>query len=299
MGYRVLFLANPVKLSIKNEQLQIDNGEVVRIPMEDIECIVVDTAQLNVTAYLLTKICEYNISFYITDRSHHPSGVLLPLAENHSRHMSVLNDQISMTLPTKKKLWKQIVYQKIENQAATLKLCGIEDWNEVDRIKCLVKAGDTDNMEAVAASKYFRCLFGKQFKRAAECTTNAALNYGYAIIRGTIEKYLMAYGYEPSLGLFHKSAVNSFNLADDLIEAYRPMVDLFVARNVDDQESLSTATKAQLVNLLNCDVVIDNRLFACARAIELTVSSLTGFIRGNRNDLLLPHIIDLEQHKYE
>ena len=66
----------------------------------------------------------------------------------------------------------------------------------------------------------------------------------------------MAYGYEPSLGLFHKSAVNSFNLADDLIEAYRPMVDLFVARNVDDQESLSTATKAQLVNLLNCDVVI-------------------------------------------
>lgn len=80
---------------------------------------------------------------------------------------------------------------------------------------------------------------------------------------------------------------------------YRVLVDLFVARNVDDQESLSTATKAQLVNLLNCDVVIDNRLFACARAIELTVSSLTGFIRGNRNDLLLPQIIDLEQHKYE
>ena len=109
----------------------------------------------------------------------------------------------------------------------------------------------------------------------------------------------MAYGYEPSLGLFHKSTLNSFNLADDLIEAYRPLADLFVANNVDDGEVLSTAIKARLVNLLNCDVIIDNRLFACARAIELTVSSLTGFIRENRKDLLLPQLIDLEQHKYE
>lgn len=299
MGYRVLFLANPVKLNIKNEQLLIDNGEVVRIPMEDIECIVADTTQLNITAYLLTKICEYNISFYITDKTHHPCGILLPLAQNHSRHMSVLSEQINMTLPTKKRLWKQIVYQKIENQAAILKLCNVEDWNEIDRLKHLVKSGDSENMEAVAASKYFRRLFGSRFKRAEESTTNAALNYGYAIIRGTIKKNLMAYGYEPSLGLFHKSTVNSFNLADDLIEAYRPLVDLFVAQNVNDQPTLSTAIKAQLVNLLNCDVIIDNRLFACARAIELTVSSLTGVIRGNRKDLLLPQLIDFEQHKYE
>lgn len=154
-------------------------------------------------------------------------------------------------------------------------------------------------MEAVAASKYFRLLFGKNFTRACECGTNAALNYGYAILRGTIEKYLMAYGYEPSLGLFHKSSLNSFNLADDLIEPYRPIVDLFAAEFIDDEESLSTAKKAGLVNLLNNDVVIDGKLFACARAIEKTVSSLTGFIQGSRNDLLFPEIIDLEQHSYE
>lgn len=299
MGYRILFLANPVKLSVKHEQLLIDNGEVTRVPLEDIECIVADTPQLSFTAYLLAKFCEYNISFYVTDKSHHPCGVFLPLAENHSRHMSVLKEQISMTLPTRKKLWKQIIYQKIENQATVLKLCGKLEWQEVDRLKHLVKSGDSDNMEAVAASKYFKLLFGKHFTRAAECSANAALNYGYAVVRGTIEKYLMAYGYEPSLGLFHKSSLNSFNLADDLIEPYRPLVDLFAAQYIDDEETLTTRIKAQLVNLLNCDVIIDNRIFACARAIEWTVSSLTGFIRENRNDLLLPQLTDLNLHKYE
>lgn len=298
MGYRVIFLANPVKLSTKNEQLLIDNGEVTKVPLEDIECIVADTLQLNITARLLTKFAEYAISFYVTDQGHHPCGVFIPVSR-HSRHMSVLQCQIDMTSPAKKKLWKQIVRRKIENQATALKLCGVEGWHEIDCIKNMVKSGDSENMEAVAAAKYFRLMFGKSFVRAQENGINAALNYGYAILRGTIEKYLVAYGYEPALGIFHKSSLNSFNLADDLIEAYRPLVDLFVKEYVSEDEELKTALKAQLVNLLNANVVIDNRLFACARAIELTVSSLTGFIQGNKNELLLPAIIDLEQHRYE
>lgn len=135
MGYRVLFLTNPVNLSVKNEQLIIDNGELTRIPLEDIECVVADTLQLKFTAYTLSKFSEYSISFYITDMSHHPSGVFLPLSDNHSRDMSVLKNQLEMTLPTKKKLWKQIIYQKIENQANVLKLCGKSNWKEVDNLK--------------------------------------------------------------------------------------------------------------------------------------------------------------------
>lgn len=298
MGYRVIFLANPVKLSVKNEQLLIDNGEITKIPLEDIECIVADTMQLNISARVLSKISEYTISFYVTDQGHHPCGVFLPVSR-HSRHVSVLQSQIDMTLPTKKKLWKQIVCQKIENQALVLKLSGTEGWQDINSIKLKVRSGDSENMEAVAASKYFKLMFGKSFTRSQENGTNAALNYGYAIIRGTIEKYLVAYGYEPALGIFHKSSLNSFNLADDLIEPYRPLIDLFVKRYIDDTTALTTARKAQLVDLLNANVIINNKLYACARAIELTVSSLTGFIQGKRKDLLLPSIRYLEHHKYE
>lgn len=298
MGYRVVFLANPVRLSVKNEQLLIDNGQITKIPLEDIECIVADHPQLDLTARILAKFAEYTVSFYVTDQSHHPCGVFLPVSR-HSRHMSVLQNQIDMTLPTKKKLWKQIVQQKIANQAAALKLFGVADWYKIDSIKLKVKSGDSENMEAVAASQYFRLLFGKGFTRSQENGVNAALNYGYAILRGTIEKYLVAYGYEPALGIHHKSSLNNFNLADDLIEPYRPLIDLFVKHYAEDDETLTTARKAQLVNLLNANVIIDNRLYACARAIELTVSSLSGFIQKNRKDLLLPSVIDLEHHKYE
>ena len=298
MGYRVIFLTNPIKLSVKNEQLVIDNGEITKIPLEDIECIAADNLQISVSAYLLMKFSEYAITFYVTDKSHHPCGAFLPISR-HSRHMAVLNQQISMTLPTKKQLWKQIVKQKIDNQATVLKLCNIEGWQEVDIIKHKVYSGDSSNMEAVAASKYFKLMFGKAFSRTQENTVNACLNYGYAVLRSTIEKYLVVYGYEPSLGIFHKSTLNNFNLADDIIEAYRPLIDLFVKYNVEDDEELTPRRKAQIVNLSNADVIIDNKLFACAKAIDNTVQSLTGFISGKRSELLLPQIIDLEQHKYE
>ncbi len=297
MGYRVLFLTNPARLSVKNEQLVIDNGETHKVPLEDIECIALDNMQINMNSYLLAKLSEYAITFYVTDKKHQPCSTFLPLLR-HSRHFTVLKNQLDMTQPNKKQLWKQIVCQKIENQATALKLLGKSEWTEIDRLKLCVKSGDSDNMEAVAASKYFKLLFGKNFTRTQDNNINAKLNYGYAVLRSTIAKYLVVYGYEPSLGIFHKSTLNNFNLADDIIEPYRPLVDLYVGKGLPDEE-LTTAEKASILNLLNSDVVVDNKLFACARGIELTIQSLSGWFSDKRKNLALPKLIDLEQHRYE
>lgn len=298
MGYRVLFLTNPAKLSVKNEQLIVDTGEQRKIPLEDIECIAIDNLQINLSAYLLMKLSEYGITFYVPDRSHHPCGVFLPICV-HSRHMAMLQKQIDMTQPAKKQLWRQIVKQKIHNQAEALRLCGVDGWQAIDELKHKVTSGDSNNMEAVAAAQYFKLMFGRDFTRSQENVLNACLNYGYAIMRSTIEKYLIIYGYEPSLGIFHKSTLNSFNLADDIIEAYRPVVDMFVKLYAEDIEEIDTYIKARLVNLLSADVIIEDKLYACARAIELTVQSLTGYFNGKRKDLALPDVMTLEQHEYE
>lgn len=298
MGYRVLFLANSMNLSVKNEQLIVDNGQITKIPLEDIECIAVDSPQVVFNSYLLSKLSEYAITLYATDKSHHPCGVYLP-AFCHSRHLSVIRQQLDMTLPAKKRLWKQIVVRKIENQALALKFSDIDEWTEVDDIKRKVLSGDSTNMEAVAASRYFRLMFGKSFARCEDNTINACLNYGYAVLRSTIEKYLVVYGYEPCLGLFHKSTLNNFNLADDIIEAFRPAVDLFVRNNVKDDDSFSVAIRARLVNLLCTDILIDGKLYTVAKAIELTVQSMTGFHNGKRTDLLLPELVKTQQHSYE
>lgn len=297
MGYRVIFLTNPARLYVKNQQLVIDNGDVFKVPLEDIECIAIDSMQITMNSYLLSRLSEYAITLYVTDKTHHPCGTFLPLLR-HSRHLSVLKNQLEMTLHNKKKLWKQIVCQKIENQATVLKLCGIDEWKSIDVLKSMVKSGDTDNMEAVAASKYFKLLFGKNYTRTQDNFINPKLNYGYSILRSTISKYLVVYGYEPSLGIFHKSNLNSFNLSDDIIEPFRPIVDLYVKKFALEDE-IDTHTKASLANLLNCDLIIDNKLFACAKAIELTIKSLSSWYNDKNKSLLLPQIIDLEQHTYE
>lgn len=297
MGYRVIFLTNPARLYVKNQQLVIDNGDVFKVPLEDIECIAIDSMQISMNSYLLSRLSEYAITLYVTDKTHHPCRTFLPLLR-HSKHLSVLKNQLEMTLPNKKKLWKQIVCQKIENQATVLKLCGLDEWKSIDVLKNMVKSGDPDNMEAVAASKYFKLLFGKNYTRTQDNFINPKLNYGYSILRSTISKYLVVYGYEPSLGIFHKSNLNSFNLSDDIIEPFRPIVDLYVKKFALEDE-IDTHTKASLANLLNCDLIIDNKLFACAKAIELTIKSLSSWYNDKNKSLLLPQIIDLEQHTYE
>lgn len=78
MGYRVLFLTNPARLSVKNEQLVIDNGETHKVPLEDIECIALDNMQINMNSYLLAKLSEYAITFYVTDKKHQPCSTFLP-----------------------------------------------------------------------------------------------------------------------------------------------------------------------------------------------------------------------------
>ena len=298
MGYRVIFLTGGCKLSVKNEQLMIDNGDTSKIPLEDIGCIIADSPQVVINSYLLMKLSEYGIVLITDGKNHIPCGVHLPFAV-HSRHLSVLQEQIKMTESTKKRLWKSIVMQKIRNQANVLRICSVEEWEEVDSISLKVKYGDTSNMEGTAAARYFKLLFGKDFTRGSENIVNAMLNYGYAVLRSMIAKNLVAYGFEPSLGIHHKSALNSFNLADDMIEPFRPIVDLFVRIYAEDEEELTTKVKTRLADLLNMNVLINGKYFTCTRAIELQIQSLSGFINGRNTKLDLPTIVELERHRYE
>ena len=135
--------------------------------------------------------------------------------------------------------------------------------------------------------------------RAQENIVNAMLNYGYAVFRGCIARTLVAYGFEPSLGLHHRNMMNSFNLADDMIEVFRPVVDLFVKYYGEEAEELDTRIKTRLVDLLNMNVLMSGKFFTCQRAIDLQIQSLSGVINGNDTELILPTVIELERHRYE
>lgn len=296
MGYRNLFLSTPAKLSIKNGQLLVDNGAVRSIPLEDIECIVFDNPQAELSVACMSKIAAYGITAFVSDEKHLPKGVVLPFG-GHSRHLCVLKKQIALSKPRAKNLWAEIVRAKISNQAAALALLQIPDAARLRAIMRAVRSGDSGNMEAVAAAAYFPALFGRDFKRSDDSPVNACLNYGYAILRSTVAKQLCAYGFEPSLGIFHHSELNAFNLADDMMEPFRPLVDLFTACN--GVKILGVREKAQLLNLLNMEIMVEGNKYAVSYAIEMLVKSLASVMAQGTGQLALPSLLVLKQHTYE
>ncbi len=299
MAYRNIFISSSSKLSLKNRQLIVKTQEEYSFPLEDISTILIENNQTNLTSSILSYCADNGILVYFCDDKHLPCGVLTGY-NNHSRKLKILQSQINLKLTLKKHLWKEIVIRKIENQAKVLYLLGLNGSDELNLISKKVKLDDEDNMEAVCASKYFKYLFGNEFSRRYDDITNARLNYGYAIIRGLVCRSLVVYGFEPSLGIHHKNQLNSFNLADDIMEIFRPMVDLCVynmEENITDK--LTTKDKQILYNLINCDILFDNQKHPLSYAIEKTVQTLQASYLSEKNNLKLCKIIPLAQHQYE
>lgn len=300
MTWRSIVISQPAKLRREHFSLAIEQVQTAFVPFEDIAVIVLNNREITVTHPVLAACGEYGISLFATGDNHQPNGVFLPYLA-HSRATRWMRLQLDLPKPTAKQTWATIVRRKIANQAACLRLSGRNGWDRLDSYVGRVRSGDMENMEGQAAAFYFPQLFGKGFKRIQESFTNAALDYGYAVLRGTIARGLVAHGMMPALGIFHASEQNAFNLADDLIEPFRPLVDLCVKQmQALGDGLLAPAHKATLVNLLNVDVAMPRGTMSALSAIEHTVESLARVLDGGSAELLeLPVLIGLEQHQLE
>ena len=293
-------ITQPTKLSIKNRQLQITQDEEWSIPMEDISSIVFETPQINMSAKVLSLMAENKIIMYSCDDKHLPNGIFIPFA-SHSRELKVIKKQLDCSESFKKRCWQKIIIRKILNQAEVLKLCKRTLMSQhLENLSQKVNSGDTQNKEAIAAKSYFISLFGNSFSREYDDVFNASLNYGYSIIRGAIARTVVSYGYIPSIGIHHKSELNNYNLIDDFIEPFRPIVDLWVKTNITPETEFDKYVRAELVNLLNIDVRIQGKLQSVNNAINVMIASYTTAI--NQNDykkLELPEILPIQIHSYE
>lgn len=299
MEYRNIFLATPACLSVRREQLVIEQAEAYTVPLEDLSALLIESPQVVLTARAAAALALHGVTVFFCDEKHLPCCQLLPINQ-FCRQRKLLTAQCEIGKPLQKQLWQQIVIQKIRNQARCLELAGRSGSEELRQMAGRVLSGDTDNREAVAAALYFPALFGDDFSRGTEDPRNAALNYGYAILRGGIARNLVMHGLEPCIGIHHHSELNQFNLADDLIEPFRPVVDLFVAKHAEEWgEGLSTAQKAQLLNLTNYMVKQAEKRYRIFSAIGRTCSSLANCFLGEGRRLELPELLPLEVHHYE
>lgn len=300
MVWRSVMISRPARLRREHFSLAIDQEDTAFVPFEDIAVIVLNHREITLTHPVLSACAEYGIGLYSTGSNHQPSGIFLPFL-SHSRTTRMMRKQLNIARPTAKQAWAGIVRRKIENQAACLRLAGKDGVDRLDSYARRVRSGDPDNLEAQAAALYFTQLFGNKFYRADETRwTNAALNYGYAVLRGAIARGLVAHGLHPTIGLFHDSEQNAFNLADDLIEPFRPLVDLHVAKRPATTEGdLMAEDKQALVALLNVDVGMPQGKMSVMSAIEYAVESLVRTYEADQTEVDLPRLIGLQAHRLE
>lgn len=291
-------LSRSAHVSLRQGQLCV-SGELARsLPIEDLDTLTLEDGGITVTEQCLCRLAENGVAVLVCNGRHTPAGVLLPLAA-HSRRLSRIRLQIGQPRPRVKRLWQQIVRQKIRNQGACLALSGGED--TVSVLADTVRSGDSGNVEGVAAARYFRALFGEDFTRHGCDFLNGFLDYGYAILRAVIARTIAAYGLEPCLGLFHHSEQNPWNLADDLIEPFRPVVDFLASKYRDEKEDelLTKEHREQLTALLRADVLLDGERQPVSYAVEKVVQSLLRCFDGETETLLLPELLPLAIHSYE
>lgn len=292
---RVIEIANDARhLSVDRGFLVISEGreQLGRLPLDDIAALVGNAHGLSCSANLVLRLVERGIPFVICGPNHMPAAIMWP---THSHHMQTgrMQDQISASLPLKKRLWGQIVRAKITAQAATLETAGAEH-GAFRLLARKVRVGDPDNVEAQAARRYWPLLFGKAFRRDRQGGgLNSLLNYGYAVLRAGVARAVMAAGLHPGFGLMHANRSNPMVLVDDLMEPFRPVVDLEVWRLTQagicevDKEAKAALARIMVIDLPTREGM--SPLMLCA---ERLAGSLAAAYAGedDRLQLPLPHL---------
>lgn len=298
MSKRILSFSNPFHLSTKLGQLVIFNKETedeLTRPIEDIGYVIIDNPQVTFTAALMQVLAECNIAVVFCDTKHHPSSMLLHI-DTHHIQAERFKAQVNASEPLKKQLWQQTVKAKIRNQAKVLEFAGHRS-TALQNLANKVTSGDTTNCEAQAARIYFRQLFGEAFKRDREGPPpNPSLNYGYTILRASVARALVGSGLLVTLGIHHHNKYNSFALADDIMEPFRPFNDWLIyrqIRTIPDYHNLTKERKNEFFQLLHMDCVLSEQTSPLDVAIESVSANLAKCFEGSAKKLQYPELPEL------
>lgn len=227
--------------------------------------------------------------------------MMLPI-DGHHTQSERFRYQIDASQPLKKQLWQQTIQAKIINQAAVLAQRGIEHENMLYWAKS-VRSGDPDNYEGRAAAYYWKNIFPKKmdfFRGRAGDTPNNLLNYGYAILRAIVARGLVCSGLLPTLGIHHRNKYNAYCLADDIMEPYRPYVDLIVLKIIDKGENfleLGNSIKAQLLAIATVDVQFEKGCSPLMVGMQSTTSSLAKCYELSMRKIIYPSIMHFDSKR--
>lgn len=279
MSFRTVVISNQAKLSYKNRYLVVKKElDENYIHLSEIDTIIVDSISVSISSYLLKEICNNKINIIFCDEKHNPFGEFTSYYSSHNTSKKILS-QTKWTDKKKDELWQEIVKNKIINQALMLRKINSDNYDLLMSYVSEVTLGDKTNREAHAAKVYFNSLFTKKFIRNDTDDINAALNYGYSVMLSNFNKEIINNGYLTQLGIHHKSEFNQFNLACDLMEPFRPIIDNFIYFNKD--RKLDSQYKMDIVNIFNNNYKYNGKNYTLKDIIKMYTKNTLDVLTEN------------------
>lgn len=294
MGFRTLEISRAAEIDIKEGQLEIttDDGVAV-VPIEDLNQIMVHGANIRLSTMDLSILSQYKVALMTLDDRDLPTAIVLPF-EGHTRQSKLMHAQVNAAHEKYMRLWIKLIKQKISNQSRALSIMGLTGAERIAEYVATLNEENVDYCESVAAKEYFS-YYHEGFNRRSEDPINSRLNYGYAVVRSAIARKLVATGFHPTFGIHHDSQLNAFNLADDLIEPYRAIVDLVAHNNIASNIQLTKLERRELAHVLYNACSVDGIKMNVMTAIDVMVESLKRIILyDSAEKLKLPMILPLE-----
>lgn len=294
MSYRIVEITKLAECHVNNHQLVVEQEKgTIQIPVEDIEIMICIGAKTRFSTMGLSELTQAGIVIIAFGKKHEPETIIEPYFPNQ-RHSTYLKAQMNLSKDFKICLWNKIIRQKIDNSSRNLAVLGLEGVKEIEDFVSQVHDGDKDNIEAQTAAVYFQ-FYHKGLNRRNADPVNSALNYGYAIIRSFIIKAIISTGFHCALGIYHHNEYNNFNLADDLIEPWRAMVDQLAYRIIGTEFNLSMKQRRELTGILHKPCKIDDKVMKISTVIELMVDSFKTAVIENQPELIkLPILLDFK-----
>lgn len=278
------------RLSLHRGLIEISGPEGLlgQVPLDDIEAVIASTPAVSYTNQALSALAERGAPVVICGVNFTPTAYILPVSGHHAQGAR-FEAQAEATQPTRKRLWAEIVRAKIKAQAAALQFSGTNA-KALELLVSRVRSGDPANIEAQAAQKYLPAILGSGFTRDRNCEgINSFLNYGYTVLRAATARSIVAAGLHPSLGLHHKSNGSALRLADDLMEPFRPSVDLIArALGEEGRNSLETDSKRRLAAVLHADFRTGEGISPLSTVITRLAQSLAQVFQKERRSLAFP-----------
>lgn len=259
----------------------------VRVPLEEVAVLMIGE-QTVLSGKCISLLAKYDVILLNCNWKGIPNLVGLSWS-NNSRVALRHRKQAELSGPRKKQAWKQIVQAKIHGQERNLLFTNNPASKQLKRLRQEVRSGDPSNCEAQAARIYWDTFFDvEEFRRVpgANDRINGLLNYGYTIMRGFVIQAICAAGIWPTYGIWHRNRSNTFALADDLIEPFRPALDLCVYHLHKDASLEEREVKRTLVGITSA--VFDDTGATMVTKINDLASSLALFIEGTKEALDVP-----------